>query len=93
MESVLWASEGFIRFATTANSGMLSIHEVFFGGRPPMPVLPFCKPAYHRVPWQSEMVCQARPCFFLNFGYSHGSDCFKIMNPEAGMVVHSRDVT
>ena len=45
MESVLWASEGFNRSATTANSGMLSPHEIFFGGRPPMPVLSFCKPA------------------------------------------------
>ena len=49
MEYVLWASEGFNRSATTANSGMLSQHEVFFGGHPPMPVLPFCKPTYHRV--------------------------------------------
>ena len=35
---------------TTANSGVLSMHKVFVGGRLPMPVLPFCKPAYHRVP-------------------------------------------
>ena len=49
MESVLWALEGFNRSATTANSGMLSPYEVFFGSRPPMPVLPFCKPAYHRI--------------------------------------------
>ena len=93
MESVLWASEGFIRSAITANSGMLSIHEVFFGGRPPMPVVPFFKPAYDRVPRQSKMDRQARPCFFLNFGYNHGSDCFNIMDAETGMIVHSRDVT
>ena len=31
MESVLWASEGFNRSAATANSGMLSPHEVFLG--------------------------------------------------------------
>ena len=93
MESVLWASEGFIRSATTANRSMLSIHEVFFGGRPPMPVLLFCKPAYHRVPRQSKMDRQACPCFFLNFGYNHGSDCFKIMDAETGMIVYSRDVT
>ena len=49
MESVLWASEGFNRSATTANSGMLSPYEVFDGSRPPMPVLPVCNPAYHRV--------------------------------------------
>ena len=75
----MWASEGFNRSATTANSGMLSPHEVFFGDRPPLPVLPFCKPAYHRVPRRNKMHPQARPCFPLNFGYNHGSDCFKIM--------------
>ena len=31
MESVLWASEGFNRSATTANAGMLSPHEIFSG--------------------------------------------------------------
>ena len=93
MESVLWASEGFNHSATTVNSGMLSPYEVFFGDRPPMPVSPFCKPAYHRVPRQSKMDRQARPCFFQNFGYSHGSDCFKIMDVETGRIVHLRDVT
>ena len=38
MQSILWASEGLNRSATTANSDMLSPHEVFFGGRPPIPV-------------------------------------------------------
>ena len=59
-----------------------------------MPVLPFCKPAYHRVPRRRKMDPQARPCFSLNFGYDHGgSDCFKITDTETGRVVHSRDVT
>ena len=58
-----------------------------------MPVLSFCKPAYHRVLWRSKMAPQARPCFSLNFGYNHGSDCFKIMDAETERVVHSRDVT
>ena len=93
MESVFWASEGFNRSATTTNSCMLSPHEVFFRGRPPMPVLPFCKPAYHRVPWQSKMDRQARPCYFLNFGYNHESDCFKVMDAETRRIVHSHDVT
>ena len=93
MESVLWASEGFNRSATTANSGMLSPHEVFFGSRPPMVILPFCKPAYHRVTRQSKLDCQARPCYFLDFGYNHGSDCFKVMDAETGRIVHSRVVT
>ena len=93
MESVLWASEGFNGSATTANSGMVSPHEVFFGGRPPMLVLSFCKPAYHRVPRQSKMDRQARPCYFLNFGCNHGSDYFEVMDAETGRIVHSRDVT
>ena len=93
MKSVLWASEGFNRSATTANSGMLFPHEIFFGGRPPMPVLPFCKPAYHCVPRQSKLDRQARLCYFLNFGYNHGSDCFKVVDAETGRIVHSRDVT
>ena len=92
MESVLWASEGFNRSATTANRGMLSPYEIFYGSRPSMPVLPFCKPACHRVPRQSKMNRQARPCYFLNFGYNHGSDCMKIMDAETGRIVHSRDV-
>ena len=93
MESVLWASEGFNRSAATANSGMLSPHEVFFGSRSPMPILSFCKSAYHGIPRQTKMDRQARPCFFLNFGYNHGSDCFKVMDVETGRIVHSRDVT
>ena len=58
-----------------------------------MPVLPSCKPAYHRVPRQRKMG-QARLCVFLNFGYSHEeSGCFKIMDAETGRIVHLRDVT
>ena len=93
IESVLWASEGFNRSATTANSGMLSPYDIFYGSRPPMPVLPFCKPAYHRVPRQGKLDRQARPCYFLNFGYNDVSDCMKIMDAETGWIVHSRDVT
>ena len=80
MESVLWASEGLNRSVTMASSGMLPQHEVFFGGQLPMPVLPFCKPAFHRVPRQNKMDRQARPYYFLIFVYNHGSDCFKVMD-------------
>ena len=58
-----------------------------------MPVLPFCKPAYHRVPRQGKLDRQARPCYFLKFDYNHGSDCMKIMDAETERIVHSRDVT
>ena len=93
MESVLWASEGFNRSATTANAGMLSPHEIFFGSRPPMPILPFFQPAYHRIPRHGKLERQARLCYVLNFGYNHGRDCIKIMDAETGRIVHSRDVT
>ena len=93
MASVLWTSEGFNGSATTANSGMLSPYKIFYGSRPPMPALPFCKPASHRVPRQGKLDRQARPCYFLNFGYNHGSDCMKIMDAETGRIVHSRDIT
>ena len=93
MESVMWASEGFNRSATTANSGMLCLYEIFYGSCPPMPTLPFCKPAYHRIPRQGKLYRQGRPCYILNFGYNHGSDCVKIMDAETGRIVYSRDVT
>ena len=93
MESVLWASEWFNRSATAANSGMLSPYEIFYRSHPPMPTLQFRKPAYHRVPRQGKLDRQARPCYFLNFGYNHGSDCMKITGAETGQIVHSRDVT
>ena len=93
MESVLWASEGCNRSATTANGGMLSPYEIFYRSRPPMPTLPFCKPAYHRIPRHGKLDRRARLCYFLNFGYNHGSDCIKIMDAETGRIVHSRDVT
>ena len=93
MESVLWASAGFNRSATTANDGMLSPYEIFYGSRPPMPTLPFCKLAYHRIPRHGKLDRQAWLYYFLNFGYNHGSDCIKIMDAETGRIVHSRDVT
>ena len=65
MESVSWASEGFNCSATTANGGMLSPYEMFYGSRPPMPTLPFCKPAYHRIPRQGKLTGAA--VLFLKF--------------------------
>ena len=58
-----------------------------------MPTLPFCKPAYHRLPRHGKLDRQTRLCYFLNFGYNHESDCIKIMDAETGRVVHSRNVT
>ena len=56
MESLLWASEGFNRSTTAANDGWLSPHEIFYGNRPPLPLLPFFQPAYHRVPRQRRVI-------------------------------------
>ena len=52
MESLLWTSECFNRPATVVNDGWLSPHEVFYGSRPPLPLLPFFQPASHRGPRQ-----------------------------------------
>ena len=76
-----------------ANGGMLSPYEIFYRSRPPMPTLPFCKPAYHCTPRQGKLDRRARLYYFLNFGYNHGSDCLNIMDVETGRIVHSRDVT
>ena len=41
MDSLLWASECFNRSATAANDGWLSPHDIFYGNRPPLPLLRF----------------------------------------------------
>ena len=55
LESLLWGSECFNRAASSANDGWLSPHEVFYGGRPPLPLLPFFHPAYYRTPRARKM--------------------------------------
>ena len=45
LESTLWAAETFNYSATSANVGMLFSHEVFYGGQPSMPLIPFFHPA------------------------------------------------
>ena len=93
MESLLWASECFNRSASAANDGWLSPLEIFYENRPPLPLLPFFQPAYHRVPRQRKSVTRARLCCFLNFDYNHGHDCHKLLDAETEKVVFSRDVT
>ena len=56
----------------------------------------FCHSASRRIivsRGRPQMDRQARPCFSLDFGYNHGSDCFKVVDAETGRIVHSRDVT
>ena len=93
VESLLWASECFNRSATAANDGWLSPHKIFYGSRLPLPLLPFFRLAYHRVPRQHEIDPRARLCYFYNFGYNHGHDCHKLLDAETGKVIFSRDVT
>ena len=75
------------------NDEWLSPHEIFYGSRPRLPLLPFLQPAYHRVPRQRKTDPRARMCYFLNFGYNHGRDCYRLLDAETGRVAYSRDVT
>ena len=93
LESLLWASECYNRAATSVNGEWLSPHEIFYGSRPRLPLLPFLQPAYHRVPRQRKTDPRARMCYFLNFGYNHGRDCYRLLDAETGRVGYSRDVT
>ena len=93
LESLLWASECYNRAATSVNDEWLSPHEIFYGSRPRLPLLPFRQPAYHRVPRQRKTDPRARMCYFLNFGYNHGRDCYRLLDAETGRVAYSRDVT
>ena len=75
------------------NDEVLSPHEIFYGSRPRLPLLPFLLPAYHHVPRQRKMGPRARICYFLNFGYNHGRDRYRLLDAETGSVAYSRDVT
>ena len=83
IESLLW----------TSNDGWFSPHEIFYGSRPSLPLLSFFQPAYHRVPRQRKSEPRVRLCYFLNFGYNHGRDCYKLLDAKTGKVVFSRDIT
>ena len=93
LESLLWASECYNRAATSVNDEWLSPHEIFYGSRPQLPLLPFLQSAYHRVPRQRKTHPRARVCYFLNFGYNHGRNCYRVLDAEMGRVTYLRDVT
>ena len=93
MELLHWASESFSWSTTAANDGWLSPHAMFYGNRPPLPLLPFFQPAYHRVHRQRKSDPRARLCYFLDIGYNHGHDCHKLLDAETGKVVFSSDVS
>ena len=93
MESLIWASECYNRAATPVNDEWLYPHEIFYGSRPRLPLLPFLQPAHHRVPRRRKTEPRARMCYFLNFGYNHGRECYRLLGAETGRVAYSRDVT
>ena len=92
-ESLLWASECYNRAATSVNDEWLFPHETFYGTRPRLPLLLFLQPTYHRVPRQRKTDPRALMCYFLNFGYNHGRDCYRLLHAEAGRIDYSRYVT
>ena len=65
----------------------------FLRERPRLPLLPFIQPTYHGVPRQRKTDPRARMCYFLNFGYNHGRDCYRLLDAETERVAYSRDVT
>ena len=75
------------------NDEWLSPRERFYGSRPRLPLLPFLQPAYHRVPRQRKTDSRARMCYFLNLGYNHGRDCYRLLDAETERVAYSCDVT
>ena len=93
MESLLWASGCFSRSAMVANERWLFLHKIFYESHPPLPLLPFFQPAYHRVPRQCKSEPRARLCYFLNLGYNQGCHCYKLLGTETGKVTFSRDFT
>ena len=84
LESLLWSLECFSRATTSGNDEWLSPHDIFYGNHPHLPLLPFFQPAYHRVPRQRKTDPRARMCYFLNFGYNHGRDCYRLLDAETG---------
>ena len=90
LESLLWAWECYNRAATSMNDEWLSPHEIFYGSHPRLPLLPFLQPAYRRVPRQRKTDPRARMCYFLNFGYNHGRNCYRLLDAETGRVAYSR---
>ena len=75
------------------NEEWLSPREIFYGSRPRLRLLPLFQPAYHRLPRQQKTDPRACMCYFPNFGYNHGRNCYRLLDAETERVIHSRDVT
>ena len=85
---VLVAFERSNRSAMAANDSMLSLLEVVYGDRPPVPILPFFPTGlfYCVLPGRGRPNPRARLCL-LYFGYDQGRDCYKVLD------AYSREVT
>lgn len=79
--------------ATPVNDEWLSPQEIFYGSRPPLSLLPFFHLAFYRTPRWRKTEPKARMCHFLNLGYKHGRDCYKLPNKETGTIMYSSDMT
>ena len=90
---ILWASECYNRAVISVNDEWLSLHDIFYGSRPRLPLLPSLQPAYHRVPRQRKTDPRARMCYFLDLGYNHGRDCYRPLDAETRRVAYPRDIT
>ena len=71
LDAILWGAECMSRSATTANAGMKSPHEAYYGSRPELKLLAFFQPGYMRVVRDQKSQPQAVVGYFLNGGYNH----------------------
>lgn len=85
----MWSCECFNFSATTANTGMLSRHEVLHGTVPLLKIVPFFQPGIMRVERASRS--EGVPCFCLNDGYNHSSSCANVINGVTGGVCMAKD--
>ena len=68
------------------NDEWLSPHETFYGSRPRLPLLPFLQPTYHRAPRQRKTYSRARMGCFLNVGYNHGRDGYRLRDRGGSLI-------
>ena len=73
--------------------GMMCSFEKFHGRPYRGPVLPYMMPGRHKVKRAAKSEPKGEPCFYLNSGNDHASDCSKIMLSPSGIASYSTDVT
>ena len=94
MESLLWASDCFSRSATTvANDGWLPLHKILCGSYPLLSLLLFPRRPTTECLENERQHPVPASVHFVNFGYNHSGDCYKLQHAGSGKVVIGRDVT